>query len=78
MKNSVSGGVVGFKRSARGGLFVAHFFESSNDGNGFLGVKEETAGFGFGGGGSDSADCFTEDMDGTVRCGIGRRAGSAG
>ena len=66
VKNTVIGGVVGFERSAGGRLFVTHFFESSNHGKGFLGVEEETAGFSFGGGGSNSADCFTKDMYGTA------------
>lgn len=57
---------------------MSHFFESCDDGHGFLGVEEETAGFGFGSRGSNAAECFAEYVDCAVRCWSGRIAGGTG
>ena len=78
VKNTMSGSIVGFERSTGGRLFVTHFFENSNHGNGFLGVEKKTTGFGFGGGGGDSANHFATNVNGTIGPGVGRRAGCAG
>ena len=78
VENTVSGSIVGFKWSTSSRLFVTHFFQSSKHRHGFLGIEEEAASFGFGGGGGNSANGFAQDMNSTVELGVGRRAGGAG
>ena len=52
----MSSGIIGFKRSTVRRLWMTHFSKSSTHRNGFLSVEEKTAGFSFGGRGSNSAD----------------------
>jgi len=73
MQNTVCSGVIGFNWSVDRRLRMAHFFQGGDHGNGFLGIKKETASFGFGGRGSDGANSFAEHMNRTVGCGRRRR-----
>ena len=57
---------------------MPHFDESSNDGNGFLGVQEKTASFGFGSGGGNGTNGFAEYVNGAIGLGVRRRAGDTG
>jgi hypothetical protein len=66
MENAVGGGIVGFKRGPRSGLRMAHFFKGSANGNGVLGIEKEGPDFSFRGGGSNSAQGFTQNVDGSV------------
>jgi hypothetical protein len=53
-------------------LFVTHFFKCCDDGNSFLSVEKESAGFGFDCGCWNSLRGFAEDMDYTVGFGLRR------
>ena len=75
MKNTMCRRVVGFDRGAGRRLWMPHFDESGNDGDGCLSVQEETASFGFGSGGSNGTNGFAEDMNGAIGLGVRRRAG---
>ena len=75
MKDTMSSGIVGFERSTSDRLLMAHFFKGSANGDGILCIEEQTASFGFGGGGSNSANGFAENMNGTVAFGIRRITG---
>ena len=46
-ENTDGSGVIRFERCTGRWLFVAHFFQSCDHGDSFLGVEKETAGFGF-------------------------------
>jgi hypothetical protein len=72
VKDPMGSGVVSFKRSARCGLPVAHFFKCGEDGDSRLCIEKQGTGFGFRGGGGDAAECFAKDVDGPVGLGIGR------
>ena len=76
VQNTVCRGVVGFQGNAGGRLLVAHFFKSSDHGDGFLGVQEKTASFSFGGRGRDCPNCLAKDMYGSIGCWI--RGGTGG
>lgn len=78
VKNAMSGGIVGFKGSASGRLFVSHFFKSGNHGNGFLGVEEKTTCFSFGGRGGNSTNGFAKNVNSTIGFGVRWRAGGTG
>ena len=78
MENTVSCRVVGLQRSTSRRLWMAHFDKSSANGNSLLGIKEETAGFGFRSRGSYSSDGFAENMNRAIEPGIRRRTGGAG
>ena len=60
-------GVVCLQRGAGGGLRMTHFLECSDDGACFLGSVENASCFGFRGRCWDTANCFDEDMDWSVR-----------
>ena len=49
---------------------MAEFFESVTERDGFLGIDEECAKFGFGCGRHDSADDFSNDVDWVVVDGL--------
>ena len=73
-KNIVGSGIVGFKRHAREGLFVSHFFKKgSDDWDSFLAVEKKTTSFSFGSGGRNAAKSFAKNTDHTIWFGIRRR-----
>ena len=57
LQDAGGSGVVSFKRSTSGRLFVTHLFEGSDHGDSFLSIEKDTAGFGFG---ALEADAATE------------------
>jgi hypothetical protein len=68
VEDVVGGEVVRLRWGASWRLFVAHFFKGSDDWDGFLGVEEEAAGFGFGRRCRDTFKSFAEDVGGPVGC----------
>ena len=65
-KDAVSSGVVSFEGNTGRGLRMTHLGESGDDRDSLLGIEEETANFGFGSGGGNSAKGFAENVEGTV------------
>ena len=66
MENTVGSGIVGFQGGPSSGLRMAHFFKGSANGNGVLGIEKEGPDFSFGGGCSNGAQSFTQNVDGSV------------
>jgi hypothetical protein len=66
MENTVGSGIVGFEGGPSSGLRMAHFFKGSANGNGVLGIEKEGPDFSFGGGCSNGAQSFTQNVDGSV------------
>ena len=66
VENTMCCRIVSLKRSASRRLFVPHFFEGGDHGDGFLGVEKETTGFGFRGRGSNRPNGFAKDVNGAI------------
>ena len=69
-KNVVVSGIVGFNRSSREGLYIAHFLKGSDNRDSFVTVEKETTIVGFGSRGGNAAESFAKNMDSTIRFGV--------